>query len=294
MVASDSDEQLSARLDSALRTGLESDQVDVAQLLSGSRSRARQLRTQRFGLVVAAVVLVVALPVGLQVARPRIGAEQGPSAVMVHSPHPTVHPAPSPVSKDDTGATGGGTAASHPGNEPPGAQLEARAWDLLPANLTIRSSRDLSATTVAIVGGLRCPSVNQAARQAGLADASQWIWGPAKKARQAGFTVTLSYTTWATGQAGSAFVAQTHGGGGCHWSAPQVRVLLDEPLAGDAWAATSSSNGVDAVRIALRINDDIVGVEVQGGDTAAALSLAKQVAHAEAEEMAAPRPSTGT
>ena len=78
----DSDAELGAWLDTTLRAGFGSDQVDVAGLLTGSRNRARRLRTQRVTGVAAAALLLVALPAGFEVLRATPSTQTAPAAMM--------------------------------------------------------------------------------------------------------------------------------------------------------------------------------------------------------------------
>ncbi len=82
-MSTDSDDQLGARLDTALRAGLASDDVDVERLLTGSRRRAGRIRNRRISAGVAAAVVLIGVPAGVEILRPSDGVD--PSAVLLGS-----------------------------------------------------------------------------------------------------------------------------------------------------------------------------------------------------------------
>src|SRR3954466_13006644 len=96
MADDNSDDGLGARLDSALRSGLELGSVDVATLLEGSRHRARQVRFRRIASVTAAAVIAVAFPVGYETPTPDVNAAT-PSAMLGSSSRPDANHTIAPV-----------------------------------------------------------------------------------------------------------------------------------------------------------------------------------------------------
>jgi hypothetical protein len=245
VVPNDSDEQLGARLDSALQAGLESDQVDVAGLLTGSRRRARRLRSQRITLVAAVAVLMIGVPAGLEVFRPNAGA--GPPAVMLGS---TSAP-----------ASALGSSRFRPGELPPGLVLaDQTAHNGLP-----------------IVAGEVCEANGTPASPAGR----QWTWQTKNKAD--GLSVRLVVTHWTPGTAARPFDDLVQSTGSCTWPVPQtVQKFTDArglSSSDETWSAGSTRSGVDYGRAVIRTGDWIAGVEVRDpSGQAAAVKLAQELA----------------
>jgi hypothetical protein len=252
MVPDSSDDQLSTWLGSALRADLASDQVDVDALLTGSRRRARRLRSQRIGAAAVAAVLLVGVPAGLEVFRP--GDEVGPSAAMLPS--------------------SAGRVSGH--SRIPSSLAFTRAE--LPAGLApVAESRSAgSLAQLPVVAGQDC-SASTGAPLVGR----KWSWSSAEAP---GASVELVVTGWAPGSATAALTGLDGSGGACRWLEPQTAHAFTADHSDQSWSGRSASGS----RAVVRVGDWIAGVEVADpADPASALPLAQKLARAEASRLAA-------
>jgi hypothetical protein len=256
----DSDEQLGALLDSALRTHQPSDHVDVAALAAGSRRRARQIRSRRTGLIGAAAALLVAVPVGYQVLAP--------------NPH---------------GSAGSESAALLPSGAAHGIPNSmALSPAELPKGLTLTSQGALPAGS-APASGLACRSKAIAGSQP--LSGRQWRWGSSAD----GTAVTLTISRWAGGTGKKVFadLAAGIGQGRCHWADPQV-LRHDAAIAAtdDTWASKSDQTdqpdqrGVGRAHTLIRVADLIAAVDVRDlAGAEAAAEVADRLAATEAKHL---------
>jgi hypothetical protein len=269
MVDDDSDEMLGARLDSALRTRLDLDQVDVGTLLQGSRRRARRVRTQRIAAVAAASVLVVALPVGYEVINPAGRGSAPPAALLPSSSRPPVtHPAgpinqpnptavPSPVPPSGTGFA---SATTVPTSIP--ETFVSIPGDELPAGVSF--DRTVPNTGQVQVAGQQCGRLaSDQPQQVRPVDGRQWMWS-AGSAKADVLSISLTVTSWAEGESATAFKQAVAGTGNCRWTDPQKPRAPSPPgsLGSQSWGSTSSSGDRHYARTLVRIGNGIIGIEV--------------------------------
>jgi len=288
-----SDELLGARLDEALHTGLDTDQVDVTTLLHGSRRRARRIRTQRFATVTAAAALVLAAPVGYEVVNSQPG-DVAPPAVMLPSSSGSaiarnVRPTP----------TATPTAASQDPATPPTPRSASTAIpdsfaftaaELPPGFVPVPAAGNAAP---AMVGGQTCGSAPLKNAQATRPVAArQWTWAtktatqtPTRTATTApaARTVHLTVTEWAPGAAEVALQDAIGQTGFCRWNESQKEMALTGTVSGGQhWAATSTEAGQFHGRALIQIEDEIVGIEVTDpAGLAAAGRLADELAAVE-------------
>jgi hypothetical protein len=246
MVPNDSDEQLGARLDSALRASLGSDQVDVDRLLVGSRGRAHRLRTQRISLVVAAAVLMIGVPAGLELSRPNGG--EGPPAVM--------------LGNASSATSAPGSSRFLPGELPAGLKLVAQS----------------ERAELPIVAGQSCDPGSAPTPLAGR----QWAWQSRDDATH-GLGVQLTVSKWTPGTAARPFDDLVQGTGGCTWTTPQTMEKFTDSrglkLSDETWSTSSVKDGVGYGRAVVRVGDWIAGVEVRDPrGRASAVQLAQELA----------------
>jgi hypothetical protein len=225
MVDDDSDEMLGARLDSALRTRLDLDQVDVGTLLQGSRRRARRVRTQRIAAVAAASVLVVALPVGYEVLNPAGRGSAPPAALLpsgsrppvtrpggpINQPNPTAVPSAVPPS-----GNGFASATIVPTSIP--ETFVSIPGDELPAGVSF--DRTVPNTGQVQVAGQQCGRLaSDQPQPVRPVDGRQWVWSAGSAEADA-----LSTAFYLLGRDGAAEYVRQH---------PEVSALFVEEGPGD-------------------------------------------------------------
>jgi hypothetical protein len=303
MVNDDSDESLGTRLDSALRAGLDSDQVDVATLLQGTRRRAKRVRTRRTAAVTAVAALVLAVPVGYELLNPQPGATAPPAMILPSSsgsagartlaptarPNPTAAASAVPPSGPVTPALDlAVTGSTVTGNV---ASLPFTATEL-PAGLDPTPRLTLNTGEV-LVAGQDCGRASSTAVPDPRPVAGwQWLWSPGPKA-DAGRRISLTVTGWAAGDAAIAVKNTIAGTGHCRWESPQKPYPLTGFPSEESWASTSSDAGHYSARAIVRIGDGIAGIEVQDPDgTAAAAKIANRLAAIEAARLAHTTPAS--
>lgn len=260
MGSHDSDEELGARLDSALHAGVGLDRVDVEMLLHGSRRRAQRIRKQRIVGMAAAAVLVVSLPVGYEVANVGEDAVAPAAAMLPSSAGPTMaHRAVPPARPIPDGF------AFHPAE--------------LPAGLVVDSGAESDAGL--LVEGQPCGGAQHGLKPA---VSRRWVWS-ADPGAAGDLSVSLTVTGWATGKAAPAFAAAVKTAKACsagdsqtphslpEMSAPEISASDpsgSKPLGEQRWATTSDLKGQHYCRALVQIGDRIVGIQVQHPKSAAA------------------------
>lgn len=261
MVDKNSDDMLGARLDSALRVGLDLEQVDVATLLQGSRRRAQRVRAQRITAAVTTAVLVVAVPVGYEVLNAGTGATAPPAVLLPADSDPAksriVEPTPQP---DPTAA---------PSPVPPSAAESlptaipdafAFATTELPPGLVLESQVSEAGET--LVDGQDCVGARPAISR-------RWVWST-NPGKADNLSVSLTVTGWAEKEAAAAFTEAIEGGGACTWKDPQTERVRPVGSAAQTWVATSETEGRHYGRALVRLGGGIVGIQVQDPNSAAA------------------------
>ena len=279
----DADELLGARLDEALRTGLDTDQVDVSTLLHGSRRRARRLRNRRIATVTTLAALVVGGPVGYEVVNAGPNDTAPPAAMLpsssgspgLRNSRPVSPPAPRPI---PSGPTSIPDSFAFTGTQlPPGLVLT-------------RSDRNPGQV---LVGGQDCeqPSAGDFTRPT---VGRQWVWSAPGGSADAP-SVSLTVTGWASGQAETAFTDAIGQSGFCRWRQPQTKqsLTVDVP-GGQSWAATSTDADLAYGRALIQIGGGIVGIEVADpGGVADATRLLDELATVEAARLSRSSALTG-
>jgi hypothetical protein len=296
MVHDDPDDELAARLDSALRTGLGSTSVDVVALLDGSRRRARRVRSQRLAAVVAAAVLVVAVPLSYEVIRPDPNGVVQPAALMPSSsltqlpdsglPAAAPTQTPSPIAVRPTTPVPISTSVTTKSRPPTKATLSAgyRIPDSvafsaaeLPDGSKLNLDLDTGTKTPTSMGQVCDPGNPKGARPI---TSRQWGWavGDAMTAT----TVNLVVTGWKSGTGKLAFDQLVTDTGFCQWDDPQTEVDFSTTLSDQSWSGTSVSSVNSSLkygRAVVRLGDVIAAVEVQDASgTDVALKLADRLA----------------
>ncbi|GLY14013.1 hypothetical protein LWF15_03060 [Kineosporia rhizophila] len=259
MTEQGADAELAARLDVALHERLSESSVDVAALAAGSRRRSRRVRSQRLGAAVGALAVLVAVPVGWQLAT----AEQSTDSVsaVLLPKHEQRAAAEVPESL--------GFSASE---LPPGVSLTGAA-----------AGASSGSVDPELVDGLSCAGPTGTA-QPGVTDNAQqreWRWSGDTE-------VSLTVTRWpSTDAAADALTGLTTGIGGCSWNQP-VEVLPHEVTGSEqTWAGSSTADGRAVVRMLVRVNELVAGVQVAGSDEETAAELADSLATIEVEKLTA-------
>ncbi|WP_285593129.1 hypothetical protein [Kineosporia sp. NBRC 101731] len=258
MTEQGADDELAARLDVALHERLDGTTVNVAALAAGSRRRARLVRTRRTAALAGVLAVVVAVPVGWQLATAqRPTAVQG-AALMPQQEHAKVVP-------DSVGFT--------ESELPSGARLSGAA-----------ASASSGSVDPELVAGLNCAGPSGAAATApGATDNAQqreWRWTTSNT------DVSLTVTRWASVDAAAdALTTLANDTGNCTWNDP-VEVLNHE-VAGSqqTWAAAATSDGQSVVRTVVRVDELVAGIQVSGDDLEDTTELARSLAAAEAGKL---------
>jgi hypothetical protein len=304
----DSDETLGARLDSALRSGLDLGQVDVATLVEGSRHRARQVRTRRIAAAVASAALVLAVPVGYEVVNPGGQTSSQPAAMLPSGsrspadralaptarPKPTAVPSVVPPPGASSALIPGSTGSTSPSG-PSGSPTRAVPTSIpdsfasftaaqLPAGVSLERTAPL--TVGVLVAGQECRS-QSSGRSSAVRPVSgrQWVWAAGTGAENR--SVSLTITGWAGDDSAIAFRQAITDTGDCRWAGPQKVRELTVRLGEESWAATSSAGKQHYARTLVRIGNGIVGVQVQDPDgVGPAAALADRLARIQVTRMA--------
>lgn len=298
----DPDDQLGARLDSALRS-LDADRVDVATLLQGSRARAQRVRSRRIAAGAAAAVLVICVPIGYEVINPQPGGTAPPAALLPSgsqragpgSAGPTPRPAPTASAVPPSPSASGGSAST---DVPVGPDVTRwspipDAFGFSPAELP--AGLAFTGTSVnagrVLVSGMQCSWGSSDALEGSRAAAGrQWRW-QSGNGTAGGVSVVLTVTRWADGEAATVLQDVIDEKGACTWGEGRPAQRSFAPAGVDqAWASTETvtgTAGANHARSLIRIGNGIVGVEV--GDprsVAAAARLADELAVIEAGRLA--------
>jgi hypothetical protein len=296
MVHDDSDEELAARLDSALQADLGSARVDVAALLDGSRRRARRVRSQRFAAITAVAALVVAVPVSYEVIRPERNrtvqpVEMLPSSSLTAMPWSN-RPTPDPTRTPEATASLPSTPAPNDSKltSKPRVTLKTAGSAIyrIPDSVAFTAAELPDGLTLTLdVAGAKQPTVAGQVCDPGNPKAvrpitgRQWSWVDSSGSMTS-TTVNLIVTGWKTGTGTEAFRELVANTGYCQWLDPQTVVDFSTPASDQTWSGTSTSSANAALkygRVVVRIGDLIAGVEVQDASgTDVAVKLAEQLA----------------
>ena len=312
MVHDDSDEELAARLDSALQADLGSTRVDVAALLDGSRRRARRVRSQRIAAMTAVAALVVAVPVSYEVIRPERNRTVQPAAMlpsssltaMPWSDRPTPDPTRTPPAADSLPSTP--VPLDSKLTSKPRITLKTTGSTIyqIPDSVAFTAAELPDGLTLNFDGaGANQPTVDGQVCDPGNPKAlrpitgRQWSWVDSSGSMTS-TTVNLIVTGWKTGTAKAAFGELVANTGYCQWLDPQTVVDFSTPASDQSWSGTSTSSTDTPLkygRAVIRIGDLIAGVEVQDANgTDVAVKLAEKLAvdscrHLQASGLAAVR-----
>jgi hypothetical protein len=296
MVHDDSDEELAARLDSALQADLGSTRVDVAALLDGSRRRARRVRSQRFAAMAAVAALVVAVPVSYEVIRPERNRTVQPAAMlpsssltaMPWSDRPTPDPTRTPEAVDSLPSTP--VPIDSKLTSKPRVTLKTTGSTIyqIPDSVAFTAAELPDGLTLNFDGaGAKQPTVDGQVCDPGNPQAlrpitgRQWSWVDSCGSMTS-TTVNLIVTGWKTGTVKVAFGELVANTGYCQWLDPQTVVDFSTPASDQSWSGTSTSSTDRPLkygRAVIRIGDLIAGVEVQDANgTDVAVKLAEKLA----------------
>jgi hypothetical protein len=294
MVHHEPDEELVARLDSALRSDLGSSSVDVVALLAGSHRRARRVRSQRIAVVVAVGALVVAVPVGYEVIRPEPNvivqsAAMLPSSLLTDVPWsatPTLSATQRPATTRQRQAPapiGASSTSKAQAIPTPTVSAVHAVPDSVAFNATelpdLKLNSDIADPNQPTVSGQSCdPGAPNGARPI---TGRQWAWVDSS-GKMTSTSVNLIVTGWKRGTGKLAFDQLVADTGFCRWSDPQTKVDFSTKLSDQSWSGTSVSSVDSALkygRVVIRLGDVIAGIEVQDArGTDAAVKLAGQLA----------------
>jgi len=259
MTEQGADGELAARLDLALHERLDDTSVNTAALAAGSRRRARRVRSQRLGVAAAALAVVIAVPVGWQLAT---------------APRPTglQNAALLPEQIDRAAAEVPASVGFTASELPPGASLTGAG-----------AGASSGSVDPELVAGLDCAGpTGSAAASPGATDNAQqrqWRWsGPTD--------VALTVTRWAsTDAAADAVTSLTGNTSTCTWNDP-VQV---EPNAvagsNQTWSGSSTAGGRAQVHVIVRVDEMVAGLQVTGADPEAVSELADSLATLEVDKL---------
>ncbi|MBT0771341.1 hypothetical protein KIH74_20555 [Kineosporia sp. J2-2] len=255
------DDELAARLDVALHERLDDTTVDVAALAAGGRRRARHVRTQRLGAAVGALAVLIAVPVGWQLASADRPTDVQSAALLPRQQEQAAEGVPESV---------GFTA----GELPAGSTLSGAA-----------AGASSGSVDPALVAGLNCASSGPsgtAAAQPGSTDNAQqreWRWSGSSD-------VALTVTRWAsTDAAADALTTLAGDTGNCTWNDPVDILRTEVEGSQQTWAAASTTDGRSVVRVVVRVDELVAGVQVVGTDQEDATELAETLAAAEVQKL---------
>jgi hypothetical protein len=306
MVHNDSDEELAARLDSALRSGLGATSVDVGALLDGSRRRARRVRSQRIAAIAAAGALVVAVPVSYEVIRPERNQVVQPAAMlpsgslteMPWSAQPTpprpVTPVSIPSAQPSTPVPINSKATSKPQAS---SKVIGSAVYQIPDSVAFTAAELPDGLTLSFDGASpRQPTVIGQGCDPGNPDGArpiagrQWSWVDGS-GKMTSTSVSLIVTGWKSGTGRVAFDQFVADTGYCRWVDPQTAVDFSTTASDQTWSGTSVSSANSSLkygRAVVRLGDLIAGVQVQDASgTGAAVKLAQSLAVASCKHLQA-------
>ncbi len=256
------DDELATRLDLALHERLDNDlSVNVAALAAGGRRRARRIRSQRLGAAAGVLAVLIAVPVGWQLATASRPNSTQSAALLPEQKARAADEVPDSV----------GFAASElpPGSTLTGAGAGASSGSVDPE----------------LVAGLDCvgPTGTAAAAPGATDNAQQrqWRWSGATD-------VSLTVTRWAsTDAAADALTTLADNTGTCTWTDP-VETQSDT-IAGSnqTWAGNSTVDGRSQVHVIVRVDEMVAGLQVTGSDAESATELADSLATLEVEKLKA-------
>jgi hypothetical protein len=305
MVHNDSDEELAARLDSALRTDLGLTSVDVGALLEGSRRRARRVRSQRIAAIAAAAALVVAVPVSYELIRPEGQVVQPaamlPSGSLTEMPWsaqptptrpvtpvsiPSAQPStPVPIESKVTSKPRASMKATDSAVYPIPDSVAFTAAEL-PDGLTLNFDA-ASPKQPTVIGQICDPGNPDGARPI---TGRQWSWVDGS-GKMTSTSVSLIVTGWKGGTGKVAFEQLVADTGYCRWLDPQTAVAFSTTASDQSWSGTSVSSANSSLkygRAVVRLGDLIAGVQVQDASgTGAAVKLAQSLAVASCKHLQA-------
>jgi hypothetical protein len=254
------DDELATRLDLALHERLDGDgSVNVAALAAGGRRRARRIRSQRLGAAAGVLAVVIAVPVGWQLATaPRPNSTQ--SAALL----PEQHKRAADAVPDVAGFT---ASELPPGSTLTGAGAGASSGSVDPE----------------LVAGLDCvgPTGTAAARPGATDNAQQrqWRWSGATD-------VSLTVTRWAsTDAAADALTTLANGTGTCTWNDPVEVQSYAVSGSDQTWAGSTTLDGRAQVHVIVRVAETVAGLQVTGSDVESATELADSLATLEVEKL---------
>lgn len=256
------EDELAARLDVALHERLDETSVDVGALAAGSRRRARRVRAQRRAAVAGLLAVVIAVPVGWELATAQRPTDIQGAVLLPKQEDRAADPVPDSVAFDlselppDSTLTGAAAGASSGSVDP------------------------------ALVAGLNCvgPSGEAATDTAAADNAQQRVW------RWSGGTsdISLTVTRWAdTAAAADALTGLAANTSGCTWNEPVSATPYEVLDADQTWLGISTANGESVVRMVVRVDELIAGVQVTGTDEEALTELADSLATSEVEKLRA-------
>ncbi|GAB3241414.1 hypothetical protein [Kineosporia babensis] len=258
MTEQGADDELAARLDVALHERLHESSVDVGALAAGSRRRSRRLRSQRLGAAVGALAVLIAVPVGWQLAT----VEKSPTGDLGAVLLPKQEQRAAAEVPDSVGFT---ESELPPGSTLTGAAAGASSGSVDPE----------------LIDGLSCAGPTGTA-EPGVTDNAQqreWRWSGETE-------VSLTVTRWASTDAASdAITTLATNTSGCTWNDPVEELSHEVSGSQQTWASTSAADGRSVVRMLVRVDELVAGVQIAGDDAEAAAELADSLATLEVEKL---------
>lgn len=257
MAEQGADDELAARLDVALQERLGESSVDVKALAAGSRRRARRVRSQRVGALTGALALLIAVPVGWQLATAERPTDMQGAVLLPKQEHRAADEVPESVGFTESELPPGSTLT--------GAGAGASSGSVDPE----------------LVDGLNCAGPTGAAKPGATDNAQQreWRWsGDAE--------VSLTVTRWgSTDAAADALTTLSNGTGGCSWKEPVEPAAQEISGSDQTWASTSTSDGHSVARVLVRVDELVAGVQVADQDPETAAELAGSLATTEVQKL---------
>ena len=234
---------LEERLSEALRSELADSPVDASGLVEGTHRQVRRVRQRRAGGLAAVVALVLAVPVGYEVAHPESTSESTPAALLPGQ-------SPSPV------ATLPRSLAFSASELPRGLSLD----------LSLVSDR------LPVVSGQQCGAGAGTRPRTGR----QWSWSHGSANVTAG---SVDLVVPRGKDSAAAFAQMVSDTGVCRWTAAPAQREFTAPGADTSWAATTEFSTLHYGRAVVRVGNLIAGVEVQSpAGTTQALTTAENLA----------------
>jgi len=262
MTEKGADDELASRLDVALHDRLDDTSVDVGALAAGGRRRARRLRSQRLGAAAAALAVLIAVPAGWQLATAQRPTDMQGAVLL-------------PKQEDRAADEVPDSVAFSLSELPPDSTLTGAA-----------AGASSGSVDPKLVAGLNCVGASgSAATDPDAADNAQqreWRWSSSTN------DISLIVTRWAdTGAATSALTALATDTSTCTWNDPVEVIAYDVLGADQTWVGSTTSNGESVVRMIVRVNELIAGVQVSGTDEEALTELADSLATSEVDKLRA-------